>query len=64
MLLLFKQWSFPLPRLNPVEFKRLPSVGTLWYNKRVLTGLLLQDTEKQEFLLDVLQVLRLKAKFE
>lgn len=39
--------------LNPKGFKRLLSVGTLWF-KRVLTGLLLQDTEKQEFLLDVL----------
>lgn len=34
-------------------FKRLLSVGTLWY-KRGLRGLLLQDTEMQEFLLDVL----------
>lgn len=49
--------------LNPEGFKKLLSVGTLWY-KRVLKGLLLQDTEKQEFLLDVLQVLRIKAKFE
>lgn len=45
--------------LNPEGFKKLLYVGTLWY-KRVLKGLLLQDTERQEFLLDVLQVLRIK----